>query len=364
MILYITRKYPPSVGGMQQVNFELSTHLKDLTEVTLLAWGRSQKFLPLVLIYFFFKASLILFVKPKIKIVFLGDAMLAPLGLFLKAVFRKKTVVMAHGLDITFPPRIYQQTVIPCLTKLDKIICVSQQTKEQCLKRRVPEDKLAVIPNGIDTEKYNQGPKTGRASPNTPQYLRTALVGKKVILSVGRFVERKGFHHFIKNIFPGIIDENKDIIYILAGDGPYRPKIEKAIKETGFTDKIYLAGKVSDSGLQALYGIADIFVMPNIPVAGDMEGFGIVALEAGAAGVPVVASNIDGIKEAIKNGENGLLVDCNDPNKFAQTVLNLLKDNNQREGLIQKAKIFIRDNYSWKKIAKRYFVVISDLPAR
>jgi phosphatidylinositol alpha-1,6-mannosyltransferase len=106
--------------------------------------------------------------------------------------------------------------------------------------------------------------------------------------------------------------------------------------------------------LRAAYHLADLFVMPNIPVQNDIEGFGLVALEAAAAGRYVVASRLDGIPEAIVPGQNGTLLDPLDSEAFASSILHLLADDRKRIALGLKAREFVERHYSWDIIARKY----------
>lgn len=106
-------------------------------------------------------------------------------------------------------------------------------------------------------------------------------------------------------------------------------------------------------------GLASVFVMPNVPVKGDVEGFGLVALEAGCAGLPLVASDIEGIRDAIVQGENGALVRWDDAGAFAAAVGALLSDEAGRRSAGAAAREFNRSNFGWDAAAKRYLEMIA-----
>jgi glycosyltransferase involved in cell wall biosynthesis len=113
--------------------------------------------------------------------------------------------------------------------------------------------------------------------------------------------------------------------------------------------------------LLAVYNIADIFVMPNIPVDNDLEGFGIVALESCASGKPVIASKVDGIPDAIKNGENGILIQHSDYLYFSEKILELLENHGAYREISQKCKQYVAEHYSWEKIASQYWNIFNAL---
>lgn len=350
-ILFITRKFPPTKGGMEKVAHELYKHLSEITNVKLIKWAGSNKWLPLVLPYFLFKSWWVLLLK-KIDIIYLQDGLLAPLGLASK-IFRKPVAITIHGLDITYKNRFYQFLIPKCIAKMDKIICISQATKQECVKRGITKGKITVIPGGVSDEFYMSEDKN-KLREKLSRKLKFDLKNKKIILSVGRLVERKGFHWFIENVLPITVKKINEIICLIGGDGPLRGEIENSIKKVKMNKYVKLIGGVDEETLKLLYNSSDVFVMPNIPVESDMEGFGIVVLEAASCGVPVVASRLEGIKDAIKNGENGFLIEPCDVDRFADMISRLLKNDYKRKKAGEKARESTMKNYSWEKISEKY----------
>lgn len=350
-VLFITRKFPPIKGGMEKVAYGLYRYLSEIINVKLVKWGGSNKWLPLVLPYFLSKSFWILFTK-KIDAIYLQDGLLSPLGLVLK-MFGKPVVITIYGLDIVYKNKFYQFLIPRCIKILDKIICISQATKQECIKRKIPEKKITVIPPGISDEFYiNEDKETLKSELNKKLDLK--LEDKKVLLSVGRLVERKGFHWFVGNIIPKLLKQRNDFVYLIAGDGIFRGRIKNAIANNGLEDYVIMPGKVDDEVLKLLYNASDILVMPNIKVKGDMEGFGIVALEAASCGVPVVASNLEGIRDAVIEGENGFLVEQKNISEFSDKIIELLSNKDLRETIGRRARKVITERFSWEKISKLY----------
>lgn len=346
---------------MQRFNQKLVSHLSRLTRLYVISWGGSQLFLPFFIIVAFFKTLWVCLTKP-VHIIYVADGLLSPLGLILKILTRKPVCVTIHGRDIAYPLPLYQAIVPKCLSHLDKIICVSQAIKTECLKRYVPEGHLTVIPNGISIEDFSSLSKE-EARKLLEQRLNVGLDSRKIILSIGRLVPKKGIDRFIKEILPRIISHDPSVCYIVAGGGPLFSEIYALRENLKLENNIVLLGHITmdDILLQILYRSADVFVMPNVHVPGDFEGFGIVALEASAAGLPVVASGIEGILEAVKQGENGFLMNPDDCQAFARIVLELLNDGAYRAECGRKAVAFVRESYSWEKIAKRYSNAMEDI---
>jgi len=359
MILFITRKHPPSVGGMQKLSYQLTTEIGKLTEAFVISWRRSQILLPFFLLYAFLKA-VVMILKERIELVHLGDPVLSPLGLILKFAFRLPIVVNVHGLDITFRNRFYQFVVPKCLRQMDKLICISAQTREECLKRGISAEQCVIIPIGIEVDDYRPSLQEKRKIE--------VLIGKstddiKILLTVGRLVKRKGVASFIAQVLPQIIQAHLDIHYLVVGEGPERCPIEAQVRVLGLEDKVSVLGRVDDRTLKAIYHLSDIFIMPNIPVESDFEGFGVVALEACAAGLCVVASELEGIQDAVIHGQNGFLVSPYDIDSYVEIILNLLEDEQKRKHCGNRARDFVLRNYNWEKVSHQYLKVFKQVIA-
>ena len=342
-ILFITRKYPPQIGGMENYSYDLIRFIQ--ADKRVIALTKSQIHLIWFLPWAFLKA---LFLINKVDLIYLTDSLLAPLGLILKKISRKPVMATAHGLDITYPNPIYQKINIGSLRKLDKIIVISEQTKNECLKRNIPEEKIVLIPDGIDCTKFYD-PGIKRA--NLERIVEKDLSDRKILVSIGRLVKRKGIKWFIGEVMPKL---DRDALFLIIGDGPERNNIKQSVREANLGEKVLLLGKVSDEDLLIIYNTADIFVMPNIKVRGDMEGFGLVTLEAAAAGLPVVASSLEGVKEAISDQQNGWLVESANAEEWTKKIVRLLQDNQTRVELGRKAREYTKQNYDWPQIAELY----------
>jgi phosphatidylinositol alpha-1,6-mannosyltransferase len=123
-----------------------------------------------------------------------------------------------------------------------------------------------------------------------------------LLCSVGRQVKRKGHAWFIQHVMPKLAG---NVHLVLGGKGPETATIAQAAKESALEARIHVLGLVPEEDLAGLYSACDLFVMPNIPVAGDKEGFGVVMLEAGLCGMPSIASRIEGIADVIRTARTG-----------------------------------------------------------
>ena len=353
-ILFITRKYPPKKGGMETFSYELSEELSKYVTLYKIVWKKSQKWL-----FYFIPSSIIksMFIirKENIKLVHIGDPVLSVVGHTLKKFFKIPTICNIHGLDITFNNTIYQWYLKKFL-KFDRYICISNYVRELATRKNLKN--LSVIPLAIDTQKYEINKERSMLKNKISSLFGINLENKKILLTVGRLVKRKGVYWFIKNVYKKL--EN-NLIYIIAGRGKEEKRIRELIKKNGFEERVFLLGEVDNNLLKLLYNIADIFVMPNIKVKGDVEGFGIVALEASSCGVPVIASNIEGISDAVVDGKNGFLVESGNSEKFLFILNKLLKADKFRKLSGDKAKEYVDLNFNWERIIKNYIKIYKEL---
>jgi len=338
---------------MQKLSQSLTKEVGRLTPTRTIYWGGSTLLVPFFIVYAFLRSVLFVSRSNQVRLIHLSDALLTPLGLALRTLLRVPVVVTVHGLDVTYSNRLYQWLIPKCLRRMDKVICVSSYTRQQCVRRGVPPALCVVIPNGVNLVEFADQ-YTSQGIRNLQTSAGRILRDRKVLLTVGRLIERKGVVYFLTEVMPRILAHRQDICYLIVGEGPQRDLIETRIASLHLEDHVRLLGQVDDDTLRAAYHVTDLFVMPNIPVQNDIEGFGLVALEAAAAGRYVVASRLDGIPEAIVPGQNGTLLDPLDSEAFASTIVELLEDDEQRKALGANAREFVRSHYSWDIIARRY----------
>lgn len=197
----------------------------------------------------------------------------------------------------------------------DKVISVSKSTARWLVeKRKVSPNKVIIIPYGVNLNKYNPHVKNVRREDIG---LRSEDI---VIGQVSRLDEQKG-HTYLIQAAPEIIARQPHVKFVLIGDGPLRAELEQQIKARGVQDHFVLLGFRHD--VPELLPLFDIFVLPSL-----YEGLPNVVLEAMACGLPVVATPVDGTKEAVINGETGFLVPERDPHQLAQKLLAVISNEN------------------------------------
>lgn len=353
MILFITRKHPPAVGGMEQLSYQLTQGVAARTTARIIAWGGSQKLLPLFLIYAT-AASLWTILFQPVRVVHIGDIVLAPLGRLLQLLTRRRIVVTAHGLDIIYPHPLYRRVVLPAARRLDHVVCISEHARNLCLASGFDPARLSVIPVGIEP----QTPPTLSGEEQAAWLAEWDLTPRprRLLLTVGRLVRRKGVAFFIREVMPRLPD---DFIYLVVGEGVEAANTRAAVAEAGLERRVRLLGKLPPDALRAAYALADVFVMPNIPVPNDAEGFGIVALEARAAGLPVIASALEGISDACAGEPDARLVPASDAEAFARALM-AVRDDELSPARRAARSERVAAQFGWPAIVDRYLVVFND----
>lgn len=345
-VLFVTRKYPPKVGGMESLSYSLLTGFPEpKTTITL---GRSQKHLVWFLPYVFWRVAL---TAHRYDVIHLGDAMLSAAG-FLPRLFGKRVAVSVHGLDMTFSPWIYQ-VYLRLFLRADAIIANSASTKQIAEARGFA--RVCAIPIGVP-ERYFALSR----SANRDSELEQKRAGRVALVTVGRLVPRKGAAWFVRHVLPKL----PNVLYVIVGVGSEHDEILRAASEVGQTERVWLVGSVSDKRLLDILGTSDVFVMPNVRVPGNVEGFGIVAIEASASGLPVVASRLEGIPDAIVDGQNGTLVTPEDADAFVAALRELVADAALRSKLGERGRAFTEKNYSWPQIIRQYAALFAQLVSR
>ena len=341
--LFITRNYPPKVGGLEEYSYNLIKEFETHEITFKITLSKSKKHLLWFFPYSFFKA-LYFIRKYSVQHIHLCDGLLSPVGVLLKFLTGANVTITLHGLDITYPRPLYQMFFPWCITKLDGIVCVSHSTRDECVRRVVPCPNGTVIPNGIrPNQLYLEQPKN-ELRRKLERLIGIPIKNKKTLFTIGHLVKRKGVAWFVTNVMPRLEDS---YLYLVAGEGPERRTIQRIVDRHDLQGRVLLLGEISDEDRKLLYNASDIFIMPNITVPGDVEGFGIVTLEAGSCGLPVVASDIQGLRDAVIDGKTGYLVAEGDVEGFAGRITDMDLDKDQ-------IKEIVNSTFDWGKIYQVY----------
>jgi glycosyltransferase involved in cell wall biosynthesis len=226
------------------------------------------------------------------------------------------------------------------------IVTISQYSKKKLLQYYdVDPAKIRLVPNGVDTDRFIPEGECEKIRR------RVKLGSRQMVLFVGRLIPRKGVGYLIEAA-KQVIKERKDTMFVLVGNGPMRLQLVSNIEAAGLKRNFVFLGDVSEEDLPQIYRCADVFVLPSI-----QEGQGIVLLEAQASGKPVVAFNVSGIAEAVKNKETGLLFKPGSSDELAQGILKILSDNSLQEKMGKKGREFVLRELSWDISARKLLSV-------
>ena len=367
-LLFVSHSLPPegrpleNVGGMQRVAIDLHDTLAAHSgaQVRMLVlrsgWNERGYTTPLFLARALREIRRLARGK-EIDAILFSSMLTATLTIPLRPLLRRMNILSAaivNGLDATTPTWPYPAIVRRAFRALDLVMPISRATEDACIARGLDPRKSKVITLGIRSDRFQEGRDRAEARHALES---NGYSGKLILCSVGRLVPRKGAAWFIASVLPLLPD---DIMYLVAGEGPDRARIEKLIADYRLERSVKLLGAVTDEELETLYHGADLFVMPNIPVANDMEGFGLVMLEAGMCGLPTIASNIEGIADVITEGRNGHLVTAEEPEEFRDAIMRYYENPSLLQPLSQIAREHTMSRFGWSAVIDEYLRAISE----
>ena len=251
---------------------------------------------------YFWALARLLMTRARFDLVICGHVNLLPATVLCRLRTPAPILLVLHGIDAWQPSR--RRLANWAARRVDHFIAVSETTKRRFLSwAKLPEDRGFVLPNCVDSEQFRPGPR------NKELIERYGLEGRTVMMTLARLDTRerlKGIDEIL-DILPELAAKVPDLVYLVAGDGTDRPRLEAKAKSLDLERHTVFTGYVAEAEKADHYRLADAFVL-----AGRKEGFGIVLLEAMACGVPAVASKLDGSREAVLNGALGVVVDPTD----------------------------------------------------
>lgn len=378
-VLFVSHKYPPTTGGMEKHSYELVVGMKNWCKVHEVIYkGIGSRFRFFISLGKNIKHYLDTY--PHIQVIHFNDALIASYYL-LCCPFNPhvKHTVTVHGLDVVFPSYIYKKLILPKLNRFDLILAVSKATAEVAQTLGIPADKLKVIPNGVD-EKIPKYKFSLSFYDDFQSKYHLDLRGKKLLVAMGRPVRRKGFSWFIEHVMPHLEHD-----YLLLFIGPFHwkptkqerilkllpslirnkialfmgaptdePKLRQLLSKPEIRKRAKHLGRLPFDEILNILHHASAFIMPNIEIRGDMEGFGLVCLEAALCGTTVFASHTGGIPDAIKDRKNGYLLPAEQADLWITTLNEFLAHPHP----VDQSNAFInytKRRYGWKKMVKAYY---------
>ncbi|QDV14252.1 GDP-mannose-dependent alpha-(1-6)-phosphatidylinositol monomannoside mannosyltransferase [Rosistilla oblonga] len=266
--------------------------------------------------------------------------------------------VFAHGEEINLDgienggvmsSRQHRWMANLCFASAELVIANSENTARLLTDQwGVPRRRVTVAYPGVDALTFT--PSSPGASVPARPYL-ASWSNRFVLLTVGRLQRRKGHDNVIRSL-PVLRNQIPDLLYVIAGSGEEETYLRRLADELNVTSLVEFRTNVSDEELTSFYQYCDLFVLANRQVGSDVEGFGMVLLEAAACGKPTIAGRSGGTSEAIADGETGFLVDGNDPAAVADTILKLHNDPALRAELGKAGRIRVERFFAWPIVAK------------
>ncbi len=357
-ILLCTHDFPPQVGGIQTYSYEVARGLSSWgEEVTVLVpqvegdlqFDKTQSFKVVragskMGLYLKFFGILR---RGKIeKILVAHRADYAALASWAHRLWGIDYYIVAHGGEILLPWR--KKSIRETFKRARRVMAVSGFTARELVRIGIPEEKITVIPNGVDPERFRPGIDCSSIKE------RFGLFNRKIILTVSHLVKRKG-HRQVIQALPEVLRRVPTATYLIVGKGPEEDGLRQLARRYGVEERVIFSGCVSPAELPLYYNAGDVFIMPSrgIEEEGDFEGFGIVFLEANACGKPVIGGRSGGVEDAIVEGKTGLLVDPLSREDVAGALISLLTDERLAQELGRKGRERVEKELNWRTISRR-----------
>lgn len=368
--LIITLEFPPYVGGIASYvsQFALSLPPED---IMVLApprkgdkeWDAKQPYNIFRKKFYFprfiWPRWLLLYVQVKkivktykVDVIHLHHVL--PIGYVAQRIYKKFGIpylIFSHGTDIAYAARTkWKRARMMQVAKDTEQILVNSENLRTRLVNAFPEleDMTRVLYPCPDQAFLNPPPQK-EINALVRQY---ALEGKKVLLSVSRLDEGKGFPHLIR-MMPQILERIPNLVWFIVGDGAKRQEILDGIRANNLQNIVRFIGEIAHEELKKYYHMADVFVLLTHPDSGKEEGLGLVFLEAATAGLPIVAGRSGGVQEAVLDGKTGMVIDVNsNSDKVIDAIVSLLENSSLSTTLGQAGQERIKRQFVWKEQLK------------
>jgi len=280
-------------------------------------------------------------------------AMLAPRA---RSAGARRVIASTHGHEVGWSMLPVARSALRRIGDgTDFVTYVSQYTRGRFASAFGPRAALEYVPPGVDTDRFAPDP-----AARTEMRSRYGLGERPVIVCLSRLVPRKGQDMLIRAL-PAIRERVDGAALVIVGGGPYLATLHLLAREAGVTEQVVFAGAVPGAELPAHHAMADVFAMPcRTRGAGlDVEGLGIVYLEASATGVPVVAGNSGGAPETVQDGETGRVVNGSDVDEIATAVTEILADPTLAAEMGAAGRRWAVDHWQWHNQAARLHSLLS-----
>ncbi|RPK52532.1 glycosyltransferase family 4 protein [Streptomyces sp. NBC_01260] len=278
----------------------------------------------------------------------------APLGLMAPALRRagaRRLVATTHGHEAGWAQLPASRQLLRRIGEgTDTVTYLGEYTRSRIAAALTPAaaERMVQLPPGVDEKTFH--PESGGDLVRA----RLGLTDRPVVVCVSRLVPRKGQDTLILAM-PAILAEVPDAVLLIVGGGPYAGELRKLAAGTGVLDSVRFTGAVPWAELPAHYGAGDVFAMPCRTRRGglDVEGLGIVYLEASATGLPVVAGDSGGAPDAVLDGETGWVVRGGSAEEAAERIVALLGDAELRRRMGERGRAWVEEKWRWDLLAEK-----------
>ncbi|WP_432103073.1 glycosyltransferase family 4 protein [Streptomyces sp. bgisy091] len=278
----------------------------------------------------------------------------APLGLMapaLREAGARRIVATTHGHEAGWAQLPASRQLLRRIGEsTDTITYLGEYTRSRIAGALTPAaaDRMVQLPPGVDEKTFHPGSGGDRVRE------RLGLRDRPVVVCVSRLVPRKGQDTLVLAM-PAVLARVPDAVLLVVGGGPYAGQLKKLAEETGVSDSVRFTGPVPWAELPAHYGAGDVFAMPCRTRRGglDVEGLGIVYLEASATGLPVVAGDSGGAPDAVLDGETGWVVRGGSAEESADRIVTLLGDPELRRRMGEKGREWVEEKWRWDLLAEK-----------
>lgn len=365
--ILVTRNFPPLEGGMERLNLRLFMALSEQWQMLLIGPKDASRFIPeharvsevrVAPLWWFMLSGFVRCVANAIRIrpvfILAGSGLMAPAAYFAAKFSRSTSIVYLHGLDLVVDNRIYQYFWLPLIRRCDHVLVNSQSTARIAVAKGVSADKIELLPPGTDIPVLNN-----EKARNFRVDL--GLQDAKILLAVGRLTARKGIAEFVGSCLPEIVLSFPNVVLLIIGSeashalagsgGNEKLRIQTRAAEVGVADNVVFLGRCDDEMLSAAYQAADVHVFPVQQLPGDVEGFGMVAVEAAAHGLQTVAFAVGGVSESVENGVSGDLIAAGDYDQFTKRILRRLATADFESDSIRCREF--AESYSWHNFSRK-----------
>lgn len=290
----------------------------------------------------------------KPRLIVAGSGLTAPMARFAAYQAKAPYVVYLHGLDIASQQILYRHYFVPAIRDANLVLTNSRYTSRLASQAGVPGERLRLLHPGVEIPQHQMD----RRKAIDIMHDCFALPPGPILLGVGRLTPRKGFAKFVEKALPTILEQEPNAQFVVAGEVPRHSvqhmgneaeAIMRAAKSQGIARHVHLIGPLRGQALEAAWCSAQVHVFPVQNTPDDPEGFGMVAIEAAAHGIPTVAFASGGVPDAVSDGKSGFLINVGNYDEFAQRAVDAM---NSRKELEASANAFAQA-FAWPKFSDR-----------